>query len=207
MIRHRLLAPILVATIATVAVSACGSDSASTADTTATTVAMTDSTAASSETSAAFNDADVTFAQGMIPHHEQAVEMADIALDPAIGAGTAVMDLATRIKGAQDPEIQMMSGWLTAWDQPMDMGASDGHDMATMDGMMSADDMNALGKLTGEAFDTMWLEMMIEHHTGAISMAETVKAEGSNPDVLSLADQIITAQQSEIDEMNTLLGN
>ena len=133
--------------------------------------------------------------------------MADIALDPAIGAGTAVTDLATRIKGAQDPESQMMTSWLTAWDQPMDMATSDGHDMATMDGMMSADDMDALGKLTGDTFDTKWLEMMIEHHTGAITMAETVKTNGANPDVLSLADQIIAAQQNEIDEMNTLLGN
>jgi hypothetical protein len=66
----------------------------------------------------AFNDADVTFAQGMIPHHQQAIEMADIALDPATGASAQVRDLATRIKAGQDPEIQLMTGWLAAWGQP-----------------------------------------------------------------------------------------
>jgi len=154
-----------------------------------------------------FNDADVLFAQGMIPHHEQAVEMADIALDPTVGAGEQVRDLATRIKGAQDPEINMMSGWLVAWDMPMQMDMGDGHDMSSMDGVMSADEMDALGAATGAEFDALWLDMMIRHHEGAISMAQTVKAAGSNADVLALADQIIAAQQAEISEMETLLGS
>lgn len=155
---------------------------------------------------AAFNEADVTFAQGMIPHHEQAIEMADIALDPTVGAGEAVRDLATRIKGGQDPEIALMTGWLTAWGQSVQMDMSDGHDMSAMDGMMSVAEMDALAAATGVDFDAMWLSMMIRHHEGAISMAQTVKAAGFSAEVLALADQIIAAQESEIAEMRALLG-
>lgn len=155
---------------------------------------------------AAFNDADVEFAQGMIPHHEQAVEMAEIALDPNVGAGPVVLDLATRIKGAQDPEIELMTGWLTAWGQPLQMDMSDGHDMADMDGMMSAEEMDALAAATGAEFDRLWLEMMIAHHEGAITMSQDVKANGAAAEVATLADAIIAAQQAEIDEMTAALA-
>ena len=191
------------ATVVTLGLAACGSDadhsdmSASANTTTATNVAA--------PTSADFNDADVEFAQGMIPHHQQAVEMADIALDPATGASDQVKDLATRIKGAQDPEIQLMTGWLTAWGQPLETDSSDGHDMST-DGMMSADEMGALGSAMGMEFDTMWQEMMIRHHEGAIAMAEDEKENGSYPEAIALADGIIAAQQAEIEEMNAALA-
>ena len=85
------------------------------------------------------------------------------------------------------------------------MDTSDGHDMSSMDGMMTAEQMDAMAAMTGADFDQMWLEMMIAHHEGAISQSETVKANGSNADVLALADQIITAQQAEITEMQALL--
>jgi uncharacterized protein (DUF305 family) len=85
------------------------------------------------------------------------------------------------------------------------MDTSDGHDMSSMDGMMTADQMDEMASMTGADFDQMWLEMMIAHHEGAISQSETVKADGSNADVLLLADQIITAQQAEITEMQALL--
>lgn len=85
------------------------------------------------------------------------------------------------------------------------MDTSDGHDMSEMEGMMSVEEMDDLGAATGEAFDTMWLEMMTRHHEGAIAMAETVKENGQNADVLALADQVIAAQQAEIDEMRALL--
>jgi uncharacterized protein (DUF305 family) len=86
------------------------------------------------------------------------------------------------------------------------MDMSDGHDMSSMDGMMSVEQMDALAVATGAEFDRMWLEMMIEHHEGAISQSETVLAAGSNADVLALADAIISAQQAEITEMQALLG-
>jgi uncharacterized protein (DUF305 family) len=158
------------------------------------------------ETSESFNAADVEFGQGMIAHHEQAIEMSEMALDPSVGATADVVDLATRIQAAQDPEIEQMSGWLTAWDEPVEMDMSDGHDMAEMPGMMSATQMDELAALTGADFDARWLAMMIEHHRGAIEMSETVLTEGANGDVLSLAQQIIDAQQGEITEMESLLA-
>lgn len=160
-----------------------------------------------STASAEFNDADVTFAQGMIPHHEQAIEMADIALDPTVGASAEVQALAEAIQAAQDPEIELMSGWLTAWGQPVQMDTSGGHDMSSMEGVMTADEMDALGAAAGAEFDSMWLEMMIRHHQGAISMANAVKANGLNAQVVVLADAIITGQQAEITAMEGLLGS
>ena len=156
---------------------------------------------------AVFNEADVTFAQAMIPHHEQAIEMADIALDPTVGASADVQALAEAIQSAQDPEIELMTGWLIAWGQPLQMDTSGGHDMSSMEGVMTADEMDALGAATGAEFDSMWLEMMIRHHEGAISMANAVKANGLNADVVTLADAIIAGQQAEITTMEGLLGS
>ena len=156
---------------------------------------------------AAFNAADVMFAQGMIPHHQQAIEMADMALDPAVGAGPAVLDLATRIKAGQDPEIAQMTTWLADWDQPTAMDLSDGHTMDGMDGMLSADEMKDLAALSGAEFDTAWMEGMIRHHEGAITMAEDVAAKGKQPEVKTLAEQIVAAQRAEIDEMRALLDS
>jgi len=156
---------------------------------------------------AAFNAADVMFAQGMIPHHQQAIEMADMALDPAVGAGPEVLDLATRIKAGQDPEIAQMTTWLADWDQPKAMDLSDGHTMDGMDGMLSADEMKELAALRGAEFDTVWMEGMIRHHEGAITMAEDVAAKGKQPEVKTLAEQIVAAQRAEIDEMRALLDS
>ncbi len=195
---RRLSAP-AIALALTVTLAACGSEDSS-ADTAPATAAPGGSTP-----TVALNTADIEFAQGMIAHHEQAIEMAEIALDPNVGASPEVIDLATRIKGAQDPEVALMTGWLTAAGEPMAMDMSDGHDMSSMDGMMTAEQMDGMAAMTGPEFDRTWLEMMIEHHEGAISQSETVKADGSNTDVLTLADQIITAQQGEIAEMKALL--
>jgi len=157
---------------------------------------------------AVFNEADVAFTKAMIPHHKQAVEMATIALGPAIGAGQEVVDLATRIQSAQQPEIDLMTAWLVGWgEKPHDMNhMDDTADMKGMQGMMSADDMSAMSVLSGPAFDARWYEMMILHHEGAMAMAEVVKASGQNADVALLAEEIIAAQQAEIVEMRALLG-
>ena len=190
----------IIGAIGALGLAACGSDDNSTSSSGPHTSMM-----ASMPATADFNTTDVEFAQQMIPHHQQAVEMADIALDPSVAAGAQVQDLATRIKAAQDPEVQMMSGWLTEWGQPMQMETTD--QMSTMDGMMSAEEMDSLRTMNGVDFDTMWLQMMIRHHEGAIATAQTAKASGANADSLALADQIIAAQQAEIAEMQTLLGS
>ncbi len=209
--KHKSL--IVIGLIGATAMTACGTSGSSSAVTTAATVTTSVGTnpepAGSPASSGAVqpnNDADVQFAQAMIPHHQQAVTMAQTALDPAKGASADVQALATRIKGAQDPEIELMTGWLSMWDASMTMDSSAGHDMSGMGGMMSADDLTTLDAARGAEFDKLWLTMMIEHHTGAIAMSETETASGKNPDALALAQTIIAAQQSEIDEMNLLLG-
>lgn len=198
--------PLAVAVVAgTLLLSACGGgDDADSSD-----AASADSVAPSPD--ASFNDADVMFAQGMIPHHEQAVEMASIALRPESGASDEVQALATEIQESQDPEIDTMTQWLQTWGQPTEMPGMDGMDhtagmegMEGMEGMMSEDQMSSLADLSGAEFDTAWTTMMIEHHQGAIAQAETVKTSGSNPEVLALADEIIRAQRAEITQMQAL---
>lgn len=170
------------------------------------------------------NQADVAFAQAMIPHHSQALDMAKLVAGRTTNA--KVVDLAGRIQKAQDPEIQLMTGWLKTWGTaPATTGMSDmpgmtsGHSMpgmggsampsstgAPMTGMMSAADMAKLQAATGAEFDTMWLQMMIQHHQGAIDMAKTELNQGSSADAKALAQKIIDGQQAEITEMKGLLG-
>lgn len=156
-----------------------------------------------------FNDADVTFATEMIPHHRQAVAMAKLADTRAKSA--EVKDLAVQIMNAQDPEIERMSGWLTSWGKPVpsaDASGMSGMDMggtSSMPGMMSSDDMDKLMNATGAEFDQMFLTMMIEHHNGAIEMAKTEEATGMNADAVALAQQIQRAQTDEISTMTGML--
>lgn len=178
------------------ALSACGSgdDSHSTmsgAGTTSSTMAEGTPTTATS--------GDVEFAQMMIPHHEQAVEMADVALANDT-ASPEVQALAGQIKAAQDPEIQTMQGWLGQW------GASQSSGQMDHGGMMSDDQMSSLMGISGTEFDQMWLTMMIEHHEGAIEMAQDVLATTSNPDVEQLATAVVEGQEKEIATMKGMLG-
>lgn len=162
------------------------------------------STAASQGTQ---NDADVTFAQGMIPHHRQAVEMAELAASRS--ENPQVLDLASRIGAAQIPEIETMTSWLQAWGAEVpaegDMGGMGG--MGGMSGMggMTPEQMQSLEQASGAAFDRMFLEMMVEHHRSAVEMAQVELDEGADPEALQLAQTIIDTQQAEITEMETLL--
>ena len=156
----------------------------------------------------AFNNADVTFVQGMIPHHRGALAMAQLAEGRA--EDQRVLELAGRIEAAQEPEIETMTGWLEEWGEPVpdesDMGMG-GMDHGGMDmGGMSEEDMTALEDASGAEFDRMFLEMMIEHHRGAVDMAETEIDEGSYPDAVALAEDIVESQTAEIEEMETLLS-
>jgi uncharacterized protein (DUF305 family) len=152
------------------------------------------------------NSADVSFATEMIQHHRQAVEMAELAEGRA--ASKDVKSLAAKIKGAQDPEIEEMSGWLTAWGEevPADMSGM-GHDMSSsMPGMMSAGDMDELKKASGDDFDKKFLAMMVKHHEGAVAMGRTEKSDGKYGPATRLAADVVTAQTAEIEQMNKMLG-
>ena len=157
------------------------------------------------EKEASFNDADVEFAQGMIPHHAQAIEMADMALEQA--ESPDVQALAGQIQAAQQPEIDMLTEWLESWGEevPSTSGGMDHGDMGGGSGMMTEDDMASLEGASGAEFDEMFLEMMIEHHKGAIEMAETEVDEGEFPEALAMAETIIETQQAEIEEMEQML--
>ncbi|MFE1961488.1 DUF305 domain-containing protein [Streptomyces sp. NPDC059479] len=151
------------------------------------------------------NDADISFSKEMIQHHRQAIEMAGLADSRA--SSKEIKDLATKIKGAQDPEIRTMSGRLTAWGEeiPADMSGM-GHGMSSSaTGMMSDDDMAKLEKASGAEFDKMFLEMMVKHHEGAVDMANTEKSKGSYGPAVELANDVVTAQTAEIEQMNKML--
>jgi uncharacterized protein (DUF305 family) len=146
------------------------------------------------------NAADTMFAQMMIPHHAQAVEMSDVMLKkPDIPA--SVTALATKIKAAQGPEIEKMAGWLTSWSEPTTMPF--GH---SMDGMMGEDDMKKLAAAQGTEAAKLFLTQMIAHHEGAVMMAKTESTDGKNPDAVQLSKDISTAQEAEIQKMKDLLA-
>ena len=204
------------AVAATLTVGACSSTPAD-QDMSATSSSQTSAAAAPAttggQTEQAHNDADVTFAQGMIPHHQQAVEMSDMLLGKQ-GIDPAVMTLANEIKAAQGPEIETMRGWLSDWKVPApssdmpDMSEMPGHDMSSMGGggMMSEQDMAALQNAQGAAASKLFLTQMIEHHKGAIAMARTEVDSGQFPAATEMARTIIASQQQEIDSMNAMLA-
>ena len=154
------------------------------------------------------NDADTEYAQMMIVHHQGAIEMADLAVDKADSED--VRALAERISAAQGPEIDEMTSWLQAWGeegpQDADMGGMD-HGAMDMGGMDMGSAMTELEGLSGAEFDRAFLEMMTEHHRGAIEMAEVHLADGANAEARELARKIIDDQTREITEMEDLLRN
>jgi uncharacterized protein (DUF305 family) len=185
----------------------CADDSADTAGHGSMTSTSTAGSSAGAE--ADHNDADVAFAQGMIPHHQGALAMAQLAADRA--ADQRVEDLAARIEAAQDPEIETMSGWLADWGAAASSSATDdgtsGMDHGDMGhGDMSGMDTDALAGMSGTEFDRMFLTMMIAHHQGAVEMAETQIADGQNADAIALAESIRDTQNAEVGEMQQLLA-
>ena len=206
--RTKLTRPTLLLTallLAVPALAACGGDESSPD-------AATQTAANGDE----FNDADVAFATDMIPHHAQATEM--VNMTRGRGLDPEVQQIADGILATQTTEIETMVDWLTAWDQPVPPtsqdhanaegeGEGEGMEMeADMPGMMSEDEMSELKAARGEEFQTMWLEMMIEHHQGAIEMAQAEQSGGQYQPALDLAENVETAQAEEISVMEKLQG-
>lgn len=165
------------------------------------------SSPSSSEASGDSNAADEMFVTMMIPHHQQAIEMADLILGKD-GIDERVVTLAQQIKDAQGPEIETMQGWLQEWGLPSpdpSMGGMDGMDHGG--GMMSEEDMAALESATGVEATRLFLQGMIEHHNGAIMMAEMELSNGQNSDVLELAQQVIDGQKAEVTTMQEILDS
>ena len=180
--------------------------------------AANDTSAQVSETD--HNDADVEFATAMIQHHAQALSMVDLTMDRTLDP--EVQRLAEAIREAQGPEIETMSDWLQDWNEEvpetMRDHANAGHDMegmgdsmegldSDMPGMMSGDDFDELENAPDSEFQTMWLEMMIEHHEGAVEMARDQQESGQYRPAIDLAGNVVATQTAEIDEMKALLGS
>lgn len=158
-----------------------------------------------SSTVAAHNADDIMFAQMMIPHHEQAVELSTLV--PGHTANQAVLTLASTISAQQQPEINAMKALLLQWDvDPNAMSEHGGHGGAGMQGMVDDATMAKLKSLNGPEFDTLWLQAMIGHHQGAIEMAKAELANGQSADMKAMATNMVTAQQAEIDQMKQMLG-
>jgi uncharacterized protein (DUF305 family) len=153
----------------------------------------------SGSATAAPNDADVTFTQNMIPHHQQAIEMAKLV--DAHTKRPQLRTLADSIVVSQGQEVTLMQGWLKRWGKPTTPEGMD-HGAMHMPGMMSEAQMRQLMILKNQDFDLAFVDMMTTHHQGAIDMATTELRDGSLPEVKRLAQQILDAQQGEIDQFN-----
>lgn len=178
-----------------VTLTACGSDDGNSSENSG---AAADSASRTED----HNAQDVTFAQGMIPHHKGALEMAEEATDKA--SSPEVKSLAARIEKAQAPEIETMSGWLKTWGEDVPTSTESMPGMESMESMESMPGMNHGS--AAEDFDKAFLTMMIEHHKGAVKMATTEKAKGAYGPATAMADDVIRTQNAEITEMNKLLA-
>lgn len=205
------------AVASTLALAACGeatdatTDATTSATSTATTTpetteTTTATTEADGEISADHNDADIMFAQMMIPHHQQAVEMSEMLLAKE-GIPAQVVEFAQGVIDAQGPEIDRMNAMLEAWDQQpvTDSGGMDHGKMGGMSGMMSQEDMTALEEAQGTEAARLYLEQMTAHHEGAVDMARDEVADGQNPHAITLAEQVISDQEAEIAQMQQML--
>ncbi|MFF9214509.1 DUF305 domain-containing protein, partial [Streptomyces sp. NPDC014791] len=224
----KVLAISAAATAALFVLTAC--NSSNTDETTSTPTSMS-AESSSSANASTHNQADVTFAEQMIPHHSQAVQMSDMLLSKD-GIDPRVTTLAEQIKAAQAPEIEQLQAWLTSWGQS---SSSSGMNMPTtshsmegmtpstsmnmpmpsesmgmtpgmMEGMMSADDMTALQNAQGTDAAKLFLAQMIDHHRGAVAMAQTEVDSGQYPEAISMAQTIISAQNQEITTMEGILA-
>ncbi|MDV6245391.1 DUF305 domain-containing protein (plasmid) [Rhodococcus opacus] len=221
------------AVAALVALTACSNSSSDQSAQSSASASVTATTAAADT----HNQADVTFAQQMIPHHAQAIEMSDVVLAKD-GIDPRVTDLANQIKAAQGPEIEQLQGWLTEWGQssmpmatsgmmtpgqsmpmatsgmmtpgqsmPMSGMEMPGDSGMGMSGMMSAEDMTALQNAQGVDASRLYLTQMITHHQGAIAMAQNEIDSGQYPDAVAMARTIADTQQQEITTMQNILAS
>lgn len=161
------------------------------------------SSVTSSSAASAHNDQDVMFAQMMLPHHEQAVEMSDVLLAKGDGVDPDVADLAEQIKAEQGPEITQLTSWLKDWDADSSMSGMD----HSMSGMMSDSDMSDLDQASAKHAGKLFLQQMVQHHEGAVDMAETEVAEGRNTDAVAMARSIVSSQTEQITQMQDMLAS
>ena len=148
--------------------------------------------------SATYTGADVMFLQMMIPHHQQAIDISNIALKTS--KDSELLALANAIIKAQTAEIVQMQSWLN--DANVNPGM--GHSMEGMGGMLDDAELSALSEASGKNFDLLWLKGMIGHHNGAIHMTTMIR-DASNADIKSFGENVVTDQSAQIVQMNAML--
>ena len=146
------------------------------------------------------NQDDVVFLQNMLPHHVQTGAMSDLAHNKA--TSLKVKTIALRIKAAQDQQITRIRNLLGAWGVPI---PTEGGGSGQVPGMLSDQQIQQLKSSSGGDFDQLFLQLMIDHQKGAIQMSQTELAQGSDPQARRLAQDTISGQQSEINQMQKLL--
>lgn len=150
---------------------------------------------------AAANAADIRFVQMMIPHHQQALEMTALVKDHT--SNKALRGLAERISAAQTGEIAFMRTWLRTRSLPVDPGHT-GHG-AAMPGMATEGQLKNLRDADGAAFDRQFLQLMIAHHQGALTMAAEVLKSGAEATAYRMALDVNASQSAEIRRMQGML--
>lgn len=148
--------------------------------------------------SSKLNGADVMFLQMMIPHHQQAIDISELAI--ATSKDAELVALATMIRDGQAGEIIQMKDWLVQVGADIEIGHM-GHEMG---GMLSDIELSALKASKGSAFDRLWLEGMINHHDGALHMT-TMISDAQNPEIKLFGQKIIEVQSAQIAQMKTML--
>ena len=153
----------------------------------------------SSSSNANYTGADIMFLQMMIPHHQQAIDISNLAMKTS--QDTELIELAKIIARDQAAEIKQMKAWLK------DAGASEdmGHAMHDMGGMLNDDELAALSAATGKEFDILWLKGMTEHHDGAIHMTQMIE-DARNAEIKAFGTKVIKDQSKQIDQMKKMLA-
>jgi len=153
----------------------------------------------SSSSNSNYTGADIMFLQMMIPHHQQAIDISNLAMKAS--SDPELLELAKIIARDQAAEIKQMKAWLK------DAGASEdmGHSMDGMGGMLNADELAALSAATGKEFDTLWLKGMTEHHDGAIHMTQMIE-DAQNVDIKAFGAKVIKDQSEQIARMKKMLA-
>lgn len=162
------------------------------------------------------NQADVRFATRMVPHHAQAVEM--VTLTDQRPLEPAAQQLAEEIRAARVPEVETMVDWLTSWGEEVPEtsldhanaghggSAATGPDLGSdIPGLVTGDEMAALEHAAGPEFQDLWLQLMLDHHRGAVEMARAEQQDGRFPEAIELAESIESSQQEQIERIEQLL--
>ena len=153
-----------------------------------------------SSKNSAYTGADVMFLQMMIPHHQQAIDISNLAMKSS--TNKELLALAEIIARDQAAEITQMKAWLK------DAGATEdmGHSMDGMGGMLTDEELTALNAATGSTFDRLWLEGMTEHHDGAIHMVQMIE-DAENAEVKAFGTKVIADQSAQIAQMKKMLAS